>query len=166
MKASDAVSKKGVSSFGLVTAAPEDDLKSALKTMAKLKIHHLLVQEGDKVVGIVSDRGIVEKALMVDQGQLDQSKRVRDVMLKDFPKVDLDDDLSDVVNQMNDFEASAAVVYRKDIMVGLITEKDLLRQLADILGQDAESEITRLTKIFLSDPAVQRIMKTVSDVGI
>jgi len=167
MKASDAVgSEGGASAFGLISIDAAEELTNALSTMRQRKVHHLLVEKDGAVVGVVSDRGIIEKAFLFDVGKLDGSKLVGDVMLAEVPRVQIDDDLSHVVQSMHAVDASAAIVYQGEKLCGFITERDLLRQLSDVLTDTRDNEFTRLSKIFLSDPVVQRIMKAVSDVGI
>ena len=62
----------------LITAAPTDTVYHALTLMAQHDIGALLVIDGDKLVGIFSERDYARKVVL--QGKTSKDTRVRDVM--------------------------------------------------------------------------------------
>jgi uncharacterized protein (DUF2267 family)/CBS domain-containing protein len=103
-------------------ASPDDTLGAIAKRMAKEDIGFLPVGENDRLVGTITDRDIVARA--VAQGKDGQS-RVRDVMTEDVKYCFEDESIDDVVQNMSDIQVRRLpVVDRNKRLVGIVSLAD------------------------------------------
>jgi CBS domain-containing protein len=99
--------------------APDDTLGRAAGVMAKHDIGSLPVGENDRLVGFITDRDIVVRALA--QG-MDASATVRQVMSREVKYCYADDDLDEVAMNMADLELRRLpVVDREKRLVGIVS---------------------------------------------
>lgn len=129
----------------LVTVAPDATLDAASALMEKRGVHHLLVVEEDRMVGILSSADMLKLALLwrpeaehgpVGFGQLDI--RVRDVMQSRVATVRENTSLKDVARALSlgGFHA-LPVLAVDDAPVGIVTSSDLVGLLLDQIERDA-----------------------------
>ena len=90
-----------VMSRDVCVIAPDDTLGRAAGVMAKHDIGSLPVGENDRLVGFITDRDMVVRALA--QG-LDASATVREVMSRELRYCFADDDVDEVAMNMADLE--------------------------------------------------------------
>jgi CBS domain-containing protein len=103
-------------------ASPDDTLGEVARRMATEDIGFLPVGENDRLVGTITDRDIVARA--VAQGRDGQS-RVRDAMTQDVKYCFEDDSIDDVVQNMSDIQVRRLpVVNRNKRLVGIVSLAD------------------------------------------
>ena len=112
-----------------------EKLAVAMRIMAQESIRHILVVDGPRIVGMLSDHD-VRRAL----GRIDNCRdivrltpdtvSVQTVMSQDVQCADVADTLSDAARRMIDGRFGALPVVRDGRWVGMITETDLLVALA------------------------------------
>jgi uncharacterized protein (DUF2267 family)/CBS domain-containing protein len=103
-------------------ASPDDTLGEIAKRMVKEDVGFLPVGENDRLVGTITDRDIVTRA--VAQGKDGQS-RVRDAMTKDVKYCFEEESVDEVVQNMSDIQVRRLpVVNRKKRLVGIISLAD------------------------------------------
>lgn len=108
------------------TAAPDDTLQSAAEKMARDDVGSLPVCEGRRVVGIITDRDMVVRALAHGG---DGQTRVRDVMTKGVESVREEDDLEDVNDRMSAAQVRRLpVVNDHDELIGIVALADVARR--------------------------------------
>jgi CBS domain-containing protein len=61
-----------VMSSPLITVAPEESTHTAMETMTERRCRHLVVMDGEEMVGIVSLGDLVKHMLMEKQAEVDQ----------------------------------------------------------------------------------------------
>lgn len=107
-------------------------LSEAHELMRALRIHHLPVLAGDKLVGIVSQRDLllIESLPGVNPAEVP----VEDAMTRDVFVVDSATPLAKVAAEMADRRRGSAVVMHGDRVVGVFTVTDACRVLARLLG--------------------------------
>lgn len=133
----------------LITVTEQESLETALKTMQNRKFRHLPVTD-DKgiIIGLVSDRDIY-KGLSQNQTQ------VSAVMTTQLKKVDINDDIQDIIRCMVDHKISALPVTRDHEIIGLVTTEDLMYLLLKLLDEsdDGPTLLTDFVESFkgLSD---------------
>ncbi len=121
----------------VVTVAPEDSLEDVQDIFRRTRFHHLLVTDGGRLVGIVSDRDLL-KALspnldtpaetLRDRQTLE--KRVHQVMSSRLYMVTEKHRISDAVQLIMDHGISCVpVVDDHDHPLGILTWRDVLREL-------------------------------------
>ena len=128
----------------VITVRPEDNLLDTRELMKTHKIHHIpVVEEGDRLVGIISDRDVrsaMPSSLYYESGserervKLEKFK-VRDVMTKNVITLSLRDTIQDALLLLLKYDVGALpVVHGDGRLVGILAVRDLLRALVSVLG--------------------------------
>jgi CBS domain-containing protein len=105
-------------------AQPDDTLQAAASAMKVHNIGFLPVCDGDRLLGMVTDRDITVRA--VAEGRDPASTRVHEVMTHDFICCGEDDDLTEVGRLMQVRQVRRiAVLDRNNKMVGVLSLSDL-----------------------------------------
>ncbi len=107
------------------TTQPDATLRDAAQTMTATAHGPLPVVEGGQVVGMLTDRDIVTRA--VAEGRDAQATTVRDVMTTDVVSVYDDQDVSEAAALLQGQQLSRAVVLARDTneIVGIVSLTDL-----------------------------------------
>jgi CBS domain-containing protein len=156
------------SQFGAIAISPGATALDAYQTMRRLKIHHLVVSDAAKILGVLSDRDLFEKAYRFDLGGFDKALRIQDLMVANVGSVESSNDISAAMQIMRTTGASAVPVVDHGRAVGLITESDLLELLGKLQeesGPESDS-VEGFFKMLVSHPLVQSTMRALSDIGI
>jgi len=134
MKISDLMSRK------LIAVAPDDTVEVVVQLLRRRGVRHLLVMKKNKLVGILSDRDIkramdpgrTKKKLLGIGGLyfLLEPILVREIMTRDPVTVGPDLSARQAAQIMIAERFGALPVEDKGKMVGIVTETDLLRCLA------------------------------------
>lgn len=106
------------------TISPNDSLKDAAEKMRTLNVGPLPVCEGDRLMGIITDRDIVVRA--VSQGLDPNNTRVSQAMTDDIECVYENDDIDTVARKMKEEQLRRILVINQDKkLVGIIALGDL-----------------------------------------
>lgn len=118
---------------GVRTLSPSDTVVLAAQAMDELNVGVIPVCDGEKLVGIVTDRDIVVRG--VAQERDGKSTRLSDVMSTHVRCATEDQDVEDVLDEMADTQIRRMpVVDKEQRLVGIIS-------LGDIAAKDPEDEI-------------------------
>jgi acetoin utilization protein AcuB len=132
------VAVRQIMSAHAVTVSMDDSLRTVKELFDKHRFHHLLVVEGRKLVGVISDRDLLKNVSPFVGRELTEraqdaatlNKRVHQIMSRKPVTVSAEATMSDVARTMLDNQVSCLpVVDREGHPVGIITWRDLLRQL-------------------------------------
>ena len=116
MKVADVMTRK------VQLASPDDSLMEVAKRMTKEDVGFLPVGENDRLVGTITDRDIVARA--VAQGK-DGQARVRDAMTQDVKYCFEDESIEDVVQNTSDIQLRRLPVLNRDKrLVGIVSLAD------------------------------------------
>ncbi len=108
---------------GVRSMSPQDPVTLAAQAMDELNVGVIPVCEGDKVVGMVTDRDIVVRG--VAQKADTRSMKLADVMSTDVRCAHEDDDIDEVLGQMAQTQIRRMpVLDRKDRLVGIVADLD------------------------------------------
>lgn len=128
----------------VITVRPEDNLLDTRELMKTHKIHHIpVVEKGDRLVGIISDRDVrsaMPSSLYYESGsERERAKlekfKVRDVMTKNVITLSLRDTVQDALLLLLKYDVGALPVVHSDgRLVGILAVRDLLRALVSVLG--------------------------------
>lgn len=117
---------------GVRTMRPDDNLVTASQAMEELNIGAVPVCDGDRLVGMVTDRDIVVRGV-AQELNLRQCK-LSDVMSAHVRTVREDDQVQDVLHEMGQAKVRRLpVVDRNDRLVGIVS-------LGDIAAKQAHAE--------------------------
>jgi acetoin utilization protein AcuB len=124
----------------LITASPEMSVKDAFLIMRRHRVRHLPVVDGDKLVGIISDRDLRRPkwADTVDDWtsyyQIDDHIAVRDVMTAKPEVLRTYDKILKAVSIFRERRYGALPVLDKSgDLVGILSAQDLLLALEELL---------------------------------
>ncbi len=139
MKVSDAMT------LDVQLCTPQDTLRDAAEAMMALNVGLLPVTDGDRLVGMISDRDIATRGVALGLGP---DSPVQPVMTEDVKYCFEDQELEEVTRNMGDIQVRRLpVLDRNKRLVGIITLGDIAR--AD--GGDGTAEA--LSQI--SEPTAQ-----------
>ncbi len=117
-----------------VTAPPAMPVLEARQLMIEKRIRHLLVSEGPKLVGIVTDRDIrlnlpspATSLSVWEINYLLARMTLASVMTKNVVTVESSREATEAAQLMLDHKIGALPVVDRGLLVGIITETDLLR---------------------------------------
>jgi acetoin utilization protein AcuB len=118
------------------TVGRDIPLKTALSMMREHHIRHLPVQDGGKLVGILTDRDVKLASSFADA----QGLNVEEVMTPDVYKVKPEAALDAVVTEMAEHKYGCAVIEQGNgKVVGIFTSIDAMRVLAETLDANYRS---------------------------
>lgn len=113
-----------IMSHDVVIASPDDTVQSAAKKMAENDTGALPVGERDTLVGMVTDRDIVIRA--VAKGVAPSKCKVRDVMSADIKYCYEDESVDDLARNMSTLQVKRLpVLNRQKRLVGIVSLGDL-----------------------------------------
>ena len=107
------------------TCEPTATLVDAAKVMAREDVGPVPIVEGGKLVGLVTDRDIIVRA--VAEGRDVTSTTVRDVASKDLVTVTPDEDLDRALQLMAQHQVRRIPVVDGDRVVGIVSQADVAR---------------------------------------
>lgn len=126
---------------GVRTMSPSDSLMFAAKAMEDLDVGAIPVCEGDRVVGMVTDRDITIRG--VAHGCPIDTTPLRDVMSSQVRCVYEDQSVDEVSRQMQDAQIRRLpVLDRRDQLVGILSLGDLATKADAGTAGEALSEIS------------------------
>jgi acetoin utilization protein AcuB len=124
----------------VVTVARNDTLSHADDLMRTKNIRHLPVVEDGRLVGILTQRDLFQAALSSALGFGEKARKeflksvvVKEVMTDEVMTADPEADMKAVVRTMLDRKVGCLPVVEKgpkDKLIGIVTDRDLLRILA------------------------------------
>jgi CBS domain-containing protein len=124
-------------SSNLFTAKPNDDVSSALRILQARKIGALMVMEGDKLVGILSERDCAIKVAL--PARLATETRVHEVMTSTVITVDPSITLEECMTMMNDKDIRHLPVLENGRVIGMVSigdvSKELMKEQAHLIQQ-------------------------------
>ena len=126
---------------GIRTVAPDTSAEDAWNRMRTQRVRHLVVTEGSRIVGILSDR---------DEGgtrgaAVRKDRTVRDLMTSPVVTVPPSATIRRAANVMRGRTIGCLVVADRTGMKGIVTVADLL----DLLGRGMERTVTSSTRRLL-----------------
>jgi CBS domain-containing protein len=117
---------------------PQETLADAAKLMDELNVGVVPVCEGDRLVGVVTDRDIVVRGLARDLDP--RQSKLADVMSGHVRTAHVDDDLDEILAAMSKAQVRRMpVVDGQDKLVGILSIGDIAAKSADEDGELAES---------------------------
>ena len=135
MKIRDVISKD------VQVARPEDTLQNVAGRMAAGDFGFIPVADGDRLIGALTDRDIVVRAVASGAGP---EARVLDVLSRDALVVRADDDLKVALDLMSSRQIRRLPVVDKDgRLVGVVSLGDLSTRVKERYAGEALEEISR-----------------------
>ena len=132
---------RDVMSKDVQVARPEDTLQNVAGRMAAGDFGFIPVADGDRLIGALTDRDIVVRAVASGAGP---EARVLDVLSRDALVVRADDDLKVALDLMSSRQIRRLPVVDKDgRLVGVVSLGDLSTRVKERYAGEALEEISR-----------------------
>ncbi len=128
-----------------VIVKPNDSVHRVARILSKNKVGSAVVVDKDEIVGIITDRDILDK--VVAKGRDPKSVKVKEVMTKKPVTIEDDYDISDAIDKMMDKGIRRLLVTRLGKPIGFVTAADLLAAL-NTYNSENEEELTEETEVY------------------
>jgi CBS domain-containing protein len=109
------------------TISPEAKVIEALKLMAKKEVGALVVMDGQRLVGIMSERDYARKIMLMGKCSVDTP--VRDIMTTSIYAVHSDTKAEECMALMTDKHIRHLPVFDKDKLVGIVSIGDIVKSI-------------------------------------
>lgn len=116
----------------VITIEPLAGVDDAAKRMRDEEIGSLIVKDGTKMVGIITERDIVVK--VVAEYRPVTAMKVKDIMSTPLISISPETSLYDAAKKMAAREIRRLPVMDGDTLLGIISERDLLTYAPDLIG--------------------------------
>jgi len=123
---------------------PDQPVLEAIKLMAEKRIGALLVIQGGRLVGIVSERDYARKVVL--QGRSSATTPVADIMTRDVVRVGLADTADHCMQLVTDKRIRHLPVVDGDAVLGVVSIGDLVKAVIE----DQQVEIDQLQRYIAS----------------
>ena len=117
IKVIDAMTKKPVS------VTQDDTIRNCTQLMLDRHVGSLLVKEGEKLLGFLTERDLVR---MISMGVDPNTTRVKQIMTKKIVAISPEKDIYDAIVLMNKENVRRLPVIINNKIIGLITVRDIL----------------------------------------
>jgi CBS domain-containing protein len=126
---------------GVVTAKTDDSLRSVGELMRDRNVGSVVVCEGDRPVGVITDRDL---ALAVVADQVDPDESVRSCASQPIVTGETEMDLEEAVAIMIQHRIRRLPVTEAELLVGIVTIDDLAVRAGDLnLAQRITAEVAK-----------------------
>jgi len=132
-----------LTSANLLDVRPDDSLEHAMQRMDENDVRHLPVIESRRLIGMISERDLLEATGWTVERAFDMSaghdKTVRDTMQVAVVTAAPDDDLPSVAKRLRRNAIGCLPVVADEAVVGVLTTQDVLRAFAAYCRSEAAS---------------------------
>jgi CBS domain-containing protein len=110
----------------LWAVSPADSVLTALQMMAEHDIGLLVVMEGDKLVGVLSERDCARRVLLAKKSA--ESTPVADIMVRNVVTIDAEHTFADCLRLMHQHGIRHLPVVDHGRVIGVVSIRDLLSE--------------------------------------
>ncbi|HLC73917.1 MAG TPA: CBS domain-containing protein [Candidatus Nanoarchaeia archaeon] len=108
-----------------ITARLDTNIQECARMMKKAKVGSIIVIDKNNLVGIISEKDIVER--VIAKGIDFKNLKAKDVMTKELVTIDPKEDIYDALILMGNEEIRKLPVIENEKLVGLLTSNDILK---------------------------------------
>lgn len=108
----------------LAIIEPEKTVFEALKLMADKNIGSVIVMDGTRYLGILSERNYARQVFLLNKSSKELA--VREIMRTDLPNLSKNDPIEKCMEIMTQLNVRYLPVVENETLIGLISVKDLL----------------------------------------
>jgi CBS domain-containing protein len=138
--------------FRVVTVSPEDPVQLAIARMLEENVGSVGVCEGERLVGIFTERDVLRLA---GEGPDFQEVRVGDVMTRQLVTLAPDDDVLDAARLMGERKIRHLPVVEGQNLLGMVGIREVVRALVERLWRTHDAEARDRARELLTRDATQ-----------
>jgi len=109
-----------------IYVSPETNLKECARTMVKKRVGSLIVKEGDKLKGILTEKDIIWAIVKKSKEGLKDIK-AKDLMKRKVVTIKPNADITDAMNKFRKKKIRRLPVVENRKIIGFLTTKDILK---------------------------------------
>jgi CBS domain-containing protein len=128
----------------IISVSPSASVLDALRILADTDVGALLVMDGDRMVGIFSERDYARRVVL--QGKTSRETLVRDVMTERIVCVQPNQTVAEAMAMMTEIHCRHLPVVEHDRVIGVVSIGDLVKEIIseqEFLIQQLETYITQ-----------------------
>jgi CBS domain-containing protein len=111
------------------SVAPDAPVLEAIRVMAERHVGALLVLEGGRLAGIISERDYARKVVL--KGRSSTTTPVRDIMTADVLTIGPDNTVDDAMRLMTEHRIRHLPVLRESTVLGVVSIGDLVKSVIE-----------------------------------
>jgi CBS domain-containing protein len=118
--------------YDIWSITPDASVYDALKLMADKEVGSLLVLDGEKLVGIISERDYARKVILKGKRSIDTS--VEEIMVKEFFSVRPEQPIEECMALMTDKRVRHLPVCGDECLIGIVSIGDVVKAIISQQG--------------------------------
>jgi CBS domain-containing protein len=122
----DILREKGTQVYAI---SPDAKVYEALQLMADKNVGALMVMEGDRAVGLISERDYARKIVL--KGKFSKDVPVHEIMTADIIRIGPDRDVENCMELMTDKRVRHLPVFENDRLIGIISIGDIVKAIIE-----------------------------------
>ena len=122
----DILQEKGTQVYAI---SPDAKVYEALQLMADKNVGALMVMEGDRAVGLISERDYARKIVL--KGKFSKDVPVHEIMTVDLVRIGPDRDVENCMELMTDKRVRHLPVFENDRLIGIISIGDTVKAIIE-----------------------------------
>jgi CBS domain-containing protein len=122
----DILQEKGTQVYAI---SPDAKVYEALQLMADKNIGALMVMEGDRAVGLISERDYARKIVL--KGKFSKDVPVHEIMTVDIVRIGPDRDVENCMELMTDNRVRHLPVFENNRLIGIISIGDIVKAIIE-----------------------------------
>jgi CBS domain-containing protein len=122
-KVTDIFKRKGLLN---ITISPETQVLLALKLMAEKNIGSVVVMDGGKYIGLITERDYARKVIL--QGKSSSELTVREIMSENLPKISPNSSMDECMEVMTNHNIRYLPVCEGDEYIGVVSIIDVVKE--------------------------------------
>jgi CBS domain-containing protein len=132
---------KEVMTANPTTCSRQDSVADAAKVMAQKDVGPVPIVDGDRLIGLVTDRDIVVR--VVAEGKDPQQTKLGDIASSDLVTVSPDEDLDRALQLLAQHQVRRLPVVEGERLVGLVAQADVARAAEEEKTGEVVQQISR-----------------------
>ncbi len=109
----------------VVTAKTDDTLSTICEIFENVKFHHIMVVDGQKLAGVISDRDLIDRE---ERDTITLDKKAHQIMSRNLITVDVETSIEKASDLMLENNISCLpVISPQGIVEGIVSWKDILK---------------------------------------
>lgn len=122
---------------GIISATPDQPVAEVVKLLCEHRIGAVLVMDGDRVAGVLSERDVVRE--LNTRGSAVMDLRARDIMTAEVVSVEPGESLTGALSRMTRRRIRHLPVMSDERVIGIVSIGDLVKARIDQAVAEAES---------------------------